>query len=312
MDHLFIILSIITTCIGLGLVIFFLQLYIYLNSQIIKNYAVFILLCTLNVAIESFRNITTVIDKNIIINIIYYAAYTLWISVFIYAGNSILHNFLCIPFTKIKKIASILLAVTNSASLAVVLIKSNSIANADSMLKNSQIHFNDPMLFMFTIYIIALIIKHYKNINTGHIQRYFEVILILTILFIPGFVFDLLRDKYNIILISAYMYFVDLYIFSLGIMNIVLVNKYFFHLAVNSSKKITVSNLPARFIHDYRISQREKDILFFLMQHNTYSQISSKLFISQKTVEKALSFIYAKTKTANKTMLLNLIKSYEN
>jgi len=57
--------------------------------------------------------------------------------------------------------------------------------------------------------------------------------------------------------------------------------------------------------HYYRLTNREIEIVLLIKQGLTYKQISEKLFIAAKTVEKHIQNIYEKSKVKNKVALLH-------
>ena len=56
------------------------------------------------------------------------------------------------------------------------------------------------------------------------------------------------------------------------------------------------------------ISEREKEVIMLLIKGLSYNEISEKLFISYKTVDKHISNIYEKTNVNNRFNLINLIQ----
>jgi DNA-binding CsgD family transcriptional regulator len=68
--------------------------------------------------------------------------------------------------------------------------------------------------------------------------------------------------------------------------------------------------VPQTFVHDYRITNREAEIIDELANGATSKRIGEKLFISQRTVETHIHNIYRKCGVANRVELLALVKRY--
>ena len=57
----------------------------------------------------------------------------------------------------------------------------------------------------------------------------------------------------------------------------------------------------------FKITDRQKEIIILLSKGLEYKEISSKLNISKKTVDRHIQNIYDKTNTHNKIELINLL-----
>lgn len=64
------------------------------------------------------------------------------------------------------------------------------------------------------------------------------------------------------------------------------------------------------FLEQYQLSQREKEVLEYLVSGISYSEIATKLFISHSTVKTHISNIYRKTGVSNKVELINKLREY--
>lgn len=69
-------------------------------------------------------------------------------------------------------------------------------------------------------------------------------------------------------------------------------------------------NLPANFLADHRITNREAEIIAEIARGSTSKLIGEKLFISQRTVETHVYNIYRKCRVANRVELIRLISRY--
>ena len=64
------------------------------------------------------------------------------------------------------------------------------------------------------------------------------------------------------------------------------------------------------FVKTFRISDREREIIRFILQGNTEAHIGDLLFISRRTVVNHVYSIYRKTDVSNRVQLINLVNSY--
>jgi DNA-binding NarL/FixJ family response regulator len=67
-----------------------------------------------------------------------------------------------------------------------------------------------------------------------------------------------------------------------------------------------------KFIEEFGISMREKEIIELIMQGKTNNDIENTLFISFNTVKNHIYNIYKKTGVNSRTQLLYMIKKYSD
>lgn len=65
-----------------------------------------------------------------------------------------------------------------------------------------------------------------------------------------------------------------------------------------------------RFLAEFKITDREKEIIALLIEGLSNKEISKKLFISIKTVKNHVTNIYTKTSVSNRVQLTNLIRNF--
>jgi DNA-binding CsgD family transcriptional regulator len=68
--------------------------------------------------------------------------------------------------------------------------------------------------------------------------------------------------------------------------------------------------VPDLFAKAFNISDREREIIRFILQGNTEARIGDLLFISRRTVVNHVYNIYRKTGVVNRVQLINLVNSY--
>jgi DNA-binding CsgD family transcriptional regulator len=65
-----------------------------------------------------------------------------------------------------------------------------------------------------------------------------------------------------------------------------------------------------RFLAEFKITDREKEIIALIIEGLSNNEISKKLFISIKTVKNHVTNIYTKTSVSNRVQLTNLIRNF--
>ncbi len=70
-----------------------------------------------------------------------------------------------------------------------------------------------------------------------------------------------------------------------------------------------LKSLPAFFVREYRITQREAATVQLLVEGKTTKEIGESLFVSHRTVETHTRNIYRKCGVSNKVELIKLIES---
>jgi DNA-binding CsgD family transcriptional regulator len=78
---------------------------------------------------------------------------------------------------------------------------------------------------------------------------------------------------------------------------------------INNSSKDTSEILLKKIIDEYKLAERESEILLFLSKGLSYSAIGKKLYISENTVKYHISNLYFKLDVKKKSEALN--KFYE-
>lgn len=85
---------------------------------------------------------------------------------------------------------------------------------------------------------------------------------------------------------------------------------HFFQTApISVVENIPESNQAATAVAAYSLTKREKEIAGYLADNHTYKEIADILFISEKTVAKHISNMYAKTDVSQKAGLLKKLNS---
>ena len=96
------------------------------------------------------------------------------------------------------------------------------------------------------------------------------------------------------------------YFLFISIFNLIFVLKYF-----NTPSFISNNRLTDYFKQKYHITEKQSEIIEFIIEGVTYKQIAEKLFISPKTVDNHVQNIYKKLNVNSKMQLSNFVRSNE-
>ncbi len=178
--------------------------------------------------------------------------------------------------------------------------------NDSSVTRQIEFFIIDPLLALVTLYSIYMIVADFNSISEKTVKNAFLGFLILTVVFFPvyiieGYRFEItaLRD-YKIIEIFS----LPLYFLILNTLSMIFSIRYY-----NQPAFWKNNTLSDYFREKYKITEREETIIGCIIEGLSNSQISSRLFISGKTVENHLSNIYSKLNVKNRVQLVSLILS---
>jgi DNA-binding CsgD family transcriptional regulator len=138
-----------------------------------------------------------------------------------------------------------------------------------------------------------------QNLGWIYLVMFFLQVLFSYILMLPLYRNIFLHD----------LFFSTLY-FSINIPPLL----YLHHFLSKHGFKIEAVPVPVegleRFLTEFNITDREKEIITLLIEGLSNKKISKKLFISIKTVKNHVTNIYTKTSVRNRVQLNNLIRNY--
>jgi DNA-binding CsgD family transcriptional regulator len=159
--------------------------------------------------------------------------------------------------------------------------------------------------------IIGIIKRHKFTINnTNKILIY---IFFISLLLLPLDIVEyLLRKK---IFPSPTYIPQGIFIFAIYILIINYINLLFNINLLYKSKfnniNIDYEDAPEKFISNFSLTEREKEIIEYLVKGYNHKDISKYLHISQRTVERHVYNIYKKCEINTKIDLVNLIREYQ-
>jgi DNA-binding CsgD family transcriptional regulator len=137
------------------------------------------------------------------------------------------------------------------------------------------------------------------NLGWIYLFMFFLLVLFSYVLMLPFYQNIILHD----------LFFSTLY-FSINIPPLL----YLHHFLRKHGFKIEAIPVPVegleRFLTEFKITDREKEIITLLIEGLSNKEISKKLFISIKTVKNHITNIYIKTSVNNRVQLTNLIRNF--
>jgi DNA-binding CsgD family transcriptional regulator len=147
---------------------------------------------------------------------------------------------------------------------------------------------------MLNTFVVTIVFFRLNNIVNRFLRYSLLLINIIIAIYIPVYLFEYFRYGTffsPVIFILAFnVLFIIPTLFNAGRMNL-------------TEEK----GIPDHFISSHNITDREKEIIIFLLNGLSYSEISDRLFISDKTVETHVYNIYRKTGVKNRIQLFRLI-----
>ncbi|MDH5721648.1 MAG: helix-turn-helix transcriptional regulator [Spirochaetia bacterium] len=160
--------------------------------------------------------------------------------------------------------------------------------------------------FSTLIYNISLLIKNYKNISEP-IRKYTgKLLLINASLILPLAVTDYMVQNYQVLnsMFPSGILLQPLTFFILNLFSVMVL----LHARKISAEKN--SEVPLDFIAAYQISEREKNIIEFVIKGMQNKEIAARLFLSPNTVRNHLSNVFEKANVDSRVNLLRLVEKY--
>lgn len=169
----------------------------------------------------------------------------------------------------------------------------------------------NSILFLVILYNLVLFLKYNNRIKQNEVKSTLKILFIFTILFFPYMFLDTKTDYIE--LLSKYFPYgllsVSIFYLIWNVVSIFYVLKYIkkMQIPLEANTHISEEKLQYGFYTVYNITNREKEVISFLLKGYSYKKISEELFISLSTVKTHIRNIYKKTEVKNKIELLNLL-----
>lgn len=158
------------------------------------------------------------------------------------------------------------------------------------------------------MYELFITLKNYKHITNKDLKNSIKIFAIITLVFLPLMILEAYNSNIHFFqseeLLKIFAF--PLYFLAINIFNLIFVLKYF-----NAPAFLDNNKLTDYFKQKYDITEKQGEIIEFILEGITYKQIAEKLFISPKTVDNHIQNIYKKLNVNNKIQLTNFVRSNE-
>lgn len=183
-------------------------------------------------------------------------------------------------------------------------------------LKNNIIYpgyiFQRISIYFVFFYSLIIISKNLKKIKNKHIVFMMRVFIVLNIMFFPNFIIEDIYifkgDMQKIFIVGVIFGSVFYFIWNIFFINFI--SNYVKFLPIIINLDDVVRNLDI--LEKYKITTREKEIIFLLVEGYSKKEVAQKLFISELTVKTHIRNIYEKLGVKNRIELLKLVESSRN
>ena len=277
-----------------GIVKFFLILFSGLSVQVMS----LILMNYYMIAIEE-------INSSILKILLFFRGFSIFFMSFC-AGYST-HLFYNVPFRKIKNLILLLL----SLSFFVLSCFSFKIDMLNRTITYNKLIYLVSFLIIIIIYAVIVALMNRKNISGSENKNISNVIIILTMFFLPFFIFSFKNVFTDNVFPLETDYFTML---PFSFFYLILSGLFIYYINERYRKifKMNISNpyFPDEsFYAEFRISAREREIIIFILEGCDNKQIAVRLSISVNTVKVHIANIFKKLNVKSRFELIRFTKN---
>jgi DNA-binding CsgD family transcriptional regulator len=169
-----------------------------------------------------------------------------------------------------------------------------------------SLYFTEIILIFIIFHVFCYILYHLKDVKNSLRKKALILVLLFIILYSPFAIIDSFYDKFHNLI---FKYFPDGFSFSLpfyflwNILTLILTGRYFIKINFNIGNEFLEET-----IKKYKITNREREILLYIIKGHSNQEISDKAFISITTVKKHIYNLFLKTGAKNRIELINILK----
>jgi DNA-binding CsgD family transcriptional regulator len=200
---------------------------------------------------------------------------------------------------KWRKIQNILSVVTLSSILFFYLIINN--------WKNDLILL-EVFLLISIAYSITIGLISYKKINDKEQKRLLRNVCIVAIIFFPGNIYNEFPIFGFNLTVSPLLYCSFCVVFISFIVKIYFRDYYISEQEIEALKNDFRIHKKENVFNKYNLSDRERDVIIFVLKGFSNKKIADTLFISLSTVKSHIHNVFKKTNTGTRYELIHLIK----
>ena len=296
--------------VGIGAIILFFISYLKYHIALLRYYIVFMVLFSVYLItnLTSVYFITILHDRDVHIYIIIFVVFFLWYSFFLYFMPAFFHFLVERNYSRKKKMIFVSLSFINLFMMIVTFLIKKVPDDIYSMLK-FELQVVDSWVFIAILfYLIGFMGLNFRKIENELIRDILKKILLLTLIFVPGFILDVFNYQLQFVwkILPVGFDFTILYYFVWNSISIYWIGRFF----LTKFEIAAVNRLPESFAVKFGITNREKEVIVLFVQGSSYQEICSRLFISMNTVRSHIFNVYQKTGVNNRTELKDLTHQF--
>ncbi len=169
-----------------------------------------------------------------------------------------------------------------------------------------SLYFAEVLLIIIIFHLFCYILYSLKEIKNPLRKKVLILILIFILLYSPFALIDSFYDKFYSLIFKHLpdgFSFAAPYYFLWNLITLFLTGKFLLKTGFNKEKE-----LSKEIVKKYKITNREKEIISFIIYGYSNKEISDKAFISMTTVKKHIYNLFLKTGAKNRVELINILK----
>lgn len=166
----------------------------------------------------------------------------------------------------------------------------------------------DVLLLISIAYSIIIGIFHYKKINYKDQKKLLRNVCIVAAIFFPGIIYNEFPIFGFNFKVSPLLYCSFCVVFILFIVRIYFRDYYMSDQEIEALKNDYEKHKKANIFNKYKLSDRERDVIVFVLKGYSNKKIADTLFISLSTVKSHIHNSFKKTACSTRYELIHLIK----
>jgi DNA-binding CsgD family transcriptional regulator len=174
--------------------------------------------------------------------------------------------------------------------------------------KNKNFIILDILLIISIAYSITIGILRYKKINDKDQKKLVRNVCIVAAIFFPGIIYNEFPIFNFNFKINPLLYCSFCVVFILFIVRIYFRDYYMSDQEIEALKNDYEVHKKANILNKYNLSDRERDVVVFVLKGYSNKKIADSLFISLSTVKTHIHNAFIKTGSATRYELIHLIK----
>lgn len=273
------------------------MIYLRYRKKVVLHFLMFLIVVSLLLTSKlllSYLSVANLTDHSLTIFVSLLLEKSAYI-IALFAAPLFSHSLIGIELTKIKKkILFSLAGIYSAVTICELIICKTSFA------ESIRLFIGLPILFGSFVYYLVLGSLYLGKIGDKFLSTVFKLTFIAGLLVLPLSLIQYITKK-------AYLYgFVEI---PISFLIVTIATTTFSFLYLNKPAFIKSGSLTDFFTKKYSLTEREIELIGFLIKGFSNAELAEKLYISPRTVESHLYKIFQKTDVKNRSMLINLVLS---